>query len=184
MSDAQEMCFQLVCQLSQAIFAAQWFWFCPLPFLLPRAEAAQARSVLCHSQRYLAVLLSSTDDRLARAFVSSMYRWLRDGLEVKTEELAQPYKVVKRRGVKDAPGPHTDPSKGPADEDAVQETTSVIPVPDSMVTKMYGRWQTQQWEVPIAVGGVVPKNDRGNVHCPPLASELPKVERIGLATVS
>ena len=104
-----------------------------------------------------------------------MHRWLRDGLEVKSEELAKPYKVVKRRGVKDPPGPHPDSSKGPAEEEEVQEATSVIPVPDSMVTKMYGRWQTQQWEVPTAVGGVVPKNDRGNVHCPPLASELPKV---------
>lgn len=102
-------------------------------------------------------------------------RWLRDGLEVKAEELARPYKVVKRRGVKEPPGPHTNPYKGPAEEEEVQEETSVIPVPDSMVTKMYGQWQTQQWEVPTAVGGVVPKNDRGNVHCPPLASELPKV---------
>ena len=104
-------------------------------------------------------------------------------MEVKSEELAKPYKVVKRRGVKDPPGPHTDPSKGPTEEEDVQEATSVIPVPDSMVTKMYGRWQTQQWEVPTAVGGVVPKNDRGNVHCPPLASELPKVEHIGLASI-
>ncbi|KAL0038560.1 hypothetical protein WJX77_010735 [Trebouxia sp. C0004] len=112
--------------------------------------------------------------REALAELHTADRWLRDGLEVKTEELAKPYKVVKRRGVKDPPGPHTDPSKGPVDEEDVQEATSVIPVPDSMVTKMYGRWQTQQWEVPTAVGGVVPKNDRGNVHCPPLASELPK----------
>lgn len=112
-----------------------------------------------------------------------MYRWLRDGLEVKVEELAKPYKVVKRRGVKDPPGPHADPSKGPAEEEDVQEATSVIPVPDSMVTKMYGRWQTQQWQVPTAVGGVVPKNDRGNVHCPPLASELPKVRHMGLASI-
>ncbi|KAA6419983.1 MAG: DNA repair complementing XP-C cells-like [Trebouxia sp. A1-2] len=112
--------------------------------------------------------------REALAELHTADRWLRDGLEVKSEELAKPYKVVKRRGVKDPPRPHTDPPKGPAEEEDVQEATSVIPVPDSMVTKMYGRWQTQQWEVPTAVGGVVPKNDRGNVHCPPLASELPK----------
>ncbi|KAL0052801.1 hypothetical protein WJX82_007986 [Trebouxia sp. C0006] len=112
--------------------------------------------------------------RDALAELHTADRWLRDGLEVKVEELAKPYKVVKRRGVKDPPGPHADPFKGPAEEEDVQEATSVIPVPDSMVTKMYGRWQTQQWQVPTAVGGVVPKNDRGNVHCPPLASELPK----------
>lgn len=105
-----------------------------------------------------------------------MCRWLRDGLEVRQEELDRPYKVVKRRGVKEAPGPPTRGSHPPADqEEEVQEEQSVIPVPDALVTKMYGRWQTQQWEVPTAVGGIVPKNDRGNVHCPPLASELPKV---------
>ena len=99
-------------------------------------------------------------------------RWLRDGLEVRQEELGKPYKVVKRRGVKEAPGP---PTKAADQEEEVQVEQSVIPVPDARVTKMYGRWQTQQWEVPTAVGGIVPKNDRGNVHCPPLASELPKV---------
>ena len=101
-------------------------------------------------------------------------RWLRDGLEVKPEELSKPYKVVKRRGVKDAP--QADPNEVKAEEEGGQEEP-VIPVPDAMVTKMYGRWQTQQWQVPTAVGGVVPKNDRGNVHCPPLASELPKVSQ-------
>ena len=101
------------------------------------------------------------------------YRWLRDGLEVRPEELSKPYKVVKRRGVKDAP--QADPSGVKAEVEEGQEEPAVIPMPDAMVTKMYGRWQTQQWQVPTAVGGVVPKNDRGNVHCPPLASELPKV---------
>ena len=105
--------------------------------------------------------------------LSPLCRWLRDGLEVRQEELGSPYKVVKRRGVKEAPGPPTNP---PADqEQEAQEEQSVIPVPDALVTKMYGRWQTQQWKVPTAVGGIVPKNDRGNVHCPPLASELPTV---------
>ena len=105
-------------------------------------------------------------------------RWLRDGLEVRPEEVGKPYKVVKRRGVKDSPGPSSKLSQAPPEEEEeVLEETSVIPVLDAMVTKMYGRWQTQQWEVPTAVGGVVPKNERGNVHCPPLASELPKVGR-------
>lgn len=105
-----------------------------------------------------------------------MCRWLRDGLEVRQEELSNPYKVVKRRGVKEASGPFTKGSQPLVDqEEDVQEDPSVIPVPDALVTKMYGRWQTRQWEVPTAVGGIVPKNDRGNVHCPPLASELPKV---------
>ena len=103
-------------------------------------------------------------------------RWLKDGLEVRQEELGKPYKVVKRRGVKEPPGPPTRGSHPPADEEAeAPQEQPVIPVPDALVTKMYGQWQTQLWEVPTAVGGIVPKNDRGNVHCPPLASELPKV---------
>lgn len=110
--------------------------------------------------------------REALAELHTADRWLRDGLEVRPEELGKPYKVVKRRGVKDAP--QADPNGVKTEEEEGQEELSVIPMPDATVTKMYGRWQTQQWQVPTAVGGVVPKNDRGNVHCPPLASELPK----------
>ena len=93
---------------------------------------------------------------------------MREGREVKPDELSQPYKVAKRRGVKEAPGVAQN-------EEEVPQEESVIPVPDAMVTKMYGSWQTQAWEARTAVGRVVPKNDRGNVHCPPFAAELPKV---------
>lgn len=87
---------------------------------------------------------------------------------MKPTELTQPYKTVKRRGVKEAP------TAAQEDPEPLQEE-SVVPVPDALVTKMFGLWQTQAWVAPTAVGGVVPKNDRGNVHCPPFASELPKV---------
>ena len=43
------------------------------------------------------------------------------------------------------------------------------------VTKLYGDWQTEEWIPPQAENGVVPKNDRGNVLCPPLAYCLPQV---------
>ncbi len=43
------------------------------------------------------------------------------------------------------------------------------------VTKLYGDWQTEEWIPPKAEDGVVPKNDRGNVLCPPLAYCLPQV---------
>ena len=95
-------------------------------------------------------------------------RWLREGREVQPEELSQPYKTVKRRGVKEAPNPAQEDPEVPQEE-------PVMPVSDALVTKMYGLWQTQAWVAPTAVGGVVPKNDRSNVHCPPFASELPKV---------
>lgn len=41
------------------------------------------------------------------------------------------------------------------------------------VSKLYGFWQTAPWEAPVAVGGMVPKNDRGNVEVPPLTQSLP-----------
>lgn len=43
------------------------------------------------------------------------------------------------------------------------------------VTKLYGDWQTEEWIPPKAENGIVPKNDRGNVLCPPLAYCLPQV---------
>jgi xeroderma pigmentosum group C-complementing protein len=39
--------------------------------------------------------------------------------------------------------------------------------------KLYGYWQTQPWAPPVAQGGIVPKNDRGNVEVPPLVKALP-----------
>ncbi|EFJ49372.1 hypothetical protein VOLCADRAFT_89729 [Volvox carteri f. nagariensis] len=39
---------------------------------------------------------------------------------------------------------------------------------------LYGRWQTDPWVPPVAEGGIVPKNERGNVECPPLVPELPR----------
>lgn len=56
----------------------------------------------------------------------------------------------------DDEGPAASPNKGPE-------------------TQLFGLWQTQGWQAPIAVDGVVPKNDRGNVHVPPFASALPQV---------
>lgn len=44
---------------------------------------------------------------------------------------------------------------------------------DKGPTRLYGRWQTAPWVPPTAEGGQVPKNERGNVLCPPLAFSLP-----------
>ncbi|GLI64108.1 hypothetical protein VaNZ11_007283 [Volvox africanus] len=38
---------------------------------------------------------------------------------------------------------------------------------------LYGRWQTDEWIPPVAERGIVPKNERGNVECPPLVPALP-----------
>lgn len=43
------------------------------------------------------------------------------------------------------------------------------------VTKLYGDWQTEEWIPPKAKNGKVPKNEHGNVLCPPLAFALPRV---------
>jgi hypothetical protein len=47
--------------------------------------------------------------------------------------------------------------------------------PASNETKLYGHWQTVEWIPPQAKDGIVPKNERGNVLCPPLAHALPLV---------
>eukprot|EP00775_Hariotina_reticulata_P010145 gene10145-10303_t len=39
--------------------------------------------------------------------------------------------------------------------------------------KLYGLWQTQEWQAPAAADGKVPKNERGNVEVPPLTKRLP-----------
>ena len=48
-------------------------------------------------------------------------------------------------------------------------------LPEEGMTKLYGQWQTRPWAAPVAAGGLVPKNERGNVHAPPFAAALPVV---------
>ena len=38
----------------------------------------------------------------------------------------------------------------------------------------YGFWQTVEWRPAAAVGGVVPRNEHGNVEVPPFVSALPE----------
>jgi hypothetical protein len=52
---------------------------------------------------------------------------------------------------------------------------------DAEVTRLYGDWQTEEWIPPKAENGKVPKNERGNVLCPPLAYALPRVGRSHMA---
>lgn len=47
--------------------------------------------------------------------------------------------------------------------------------PKGPETHLYGLWQTQGWQAPVATDGVVPKNERGNVQVPPFAAALPEV---------
>ncbi|XP_031094662.1 DNA repair protein RAD4 [Ipomoea triloba] len=74
-------------------------------------------------------------------------RWLRDGLQVKANEL--PAKVLKRSQKQ---------SKELVGED--DESAEGDP---SGTTALYGRWQTEPLCLPPAVNGIVPKNERGQV---------------------
>ena len=63
-----------------------------------------------------------------------------------------------------------------ADPDAVDVNEEPADQPAKAVnTSLYGEWQTEVWVAPEAKDGVVPKNERGNVMCPPLVPSLPKV---------
>ena len=64
---------------------------------------------------------------------------------------------------------------GEHDEDDPFIARNKDTVPASEVTKLYGDWQTDEWIPPKAEHGIVPKNERGNVLCPPLAYALPQV---------
>ncbi|GFY90759.1 DNA repair protein Rad4 family [Actinidia rufa] len=72
-------------------------------------------------------------------------RWLREGLQVKSNEL--PAKVLKR-------SPKL--SKAQASEADGEEGREGN-------TMLYGKWQTEPLRLPRAVNGIVPKNERGQV---------------------
>lgn len=76
--------------------------------------------------------------------------WLREGLKVRAHET--PAKTVKnprlvnKQGIDDALG-------------AVEGSPN-----ESPNTALFGKWQTEPWHPPPAIGGIVPKNERGNVE--------------------
>lgn len=102
-------------------------------------------------------------------------RWLKEGLQVKANE--SPAKVVKR-SEKFSKMPTTEPN---CEEDDGQGTVL-----------LYGRWQMEPLNLPHAVNGIVPKNERGQVDVwsekclPPgtihlrLPRLVPVVKRLGI----
>ncbi|KAK9091556.1 hypothetical protein Sjap_024733 [Stephania japonica] len=74
-------------------------------------------------------------------------RWLRDGLQVKAGE--SPAKVVKRAR---KPVNMQGSESGACEEDN-----------DDGSIALYGKWQTEPLNLPCAVNGIVPKNERGQV---------------------
>ncbi|CAK7339030.1 unnamed protein product [Dovyalis caffra] len=94
-------------------------------------------------------------------------RWLREGLQVKANEL--PAKVVKQSGK---------PKKVQfSEDDDYGETDS------KGIIELYGMWQLEPLQLPHAVNGIVPKNERGQVdvwseRCLPVGTmhlRLPRV---------
>lgn len=86
-----------------------------------------------------------------RTCVQSLHtaeRWLREGLQIKKGET--PAKVVKplRNLAKEYPSSPT-----LLEEDCLEGRSTVL----------FGKWQTEPLQLPLAVGGIVPKNERGHV---------------------
>lgn len=75
-------------------------------------------------------------------------RWLREGRKVKQDET--PVKIVKSRAT---------PKEGTTEVELDLDEGST---PRSM-TALFGRWQTEAWQPARAVGGIVPRNERGQV---------------------
>ncbi|GMH36283.1 hypothetical protein BSKO_04151 [Bryopsis sp. KO-2023] len=90
--------------------------------------------------------------------VHAPYVWRRLGRVVREEEIKNPCKSVKKRGA----------SSREIDDEVVGDENS-----SRANIALYGVWQTDDWERPIAENGVVPKNDYGNVEAPPLAFDVP-----------
>ena len=113
-------------------------------------------------------------------------RWKRIGKEVLPEELATPAKRMKKRATP-APGGGGGGGGGRFGGGrfggGAGQSQAVPPASggendnnddgEGEMSNFYGIWQTQAWVPPAAVGGIVPKNDRGNVEVPPLAAALP-----------
>ncbi|KAI4307652.1 hypothetical protein L6164_030818 [Bauhinia variegata] len=80
--------------------------------------------------------------------VKTKERWLRDGLKVKANE--DPVKVIKR-SIK----PQKVQDSGAYDHDSPNSKGNI---------ELYGRWQLEPLDLPPAVNGIVPKNERGQVE--------------------
>jgi len=83
-------------------------------------------------------------------------KWKRQGRVVRESELNRPAKMIKKRGVQQRSG-------GELEQLADQQPMS----------SFYGPWQTDEWQMPSAKDGIVPKNEWGSVEIPPLAHALP-----------
>ncbi|KAJ7556639.1 hypothetical protein O6H91_05G091400 [Diphasiastrum complanatum] len=75
-------------------------------------------------------------------------RWLQEGFRVNSGEA--PVKVVKA-------------SRPTLNDPNLNEVEVGEKSPNSTMTQLFGKWQTEVWHPPPAADGIVPKNSRGNV---------------------
>ncbi|CAI9753228.1 unnamed protein product [Fraxinus pennsylvanica] len=96
-------------------------------------------------------------------------RWLREGLQVKADEL--PAKVLKRSLNLSKEQAHVDDEYSEVDREGT--------------VSLYGKWQTEKLCLPRAINGIVPKNERGRVDvwsekCLPPGTVHLRLPRVGL----
>ena len=77
--------------------------------------------------------------------------WVREGRQVKAAERASPARVTKRKE---------------SSKKAVDADPKGVP--------LFGAWQTEAWKPEVAKDGKVPKNEYGNVLCPPFVPSVPE----------
>lgn len=110
--------------------------------------------------------------------------WRRQGRDVRASELAAPAKrIKKRRRVMNTPSSSTTTSmrggwggwqrSSPVHTSAPEADEEAGGADEQLQQLLYGLWQTEPWSPPPAVGGIVPRNEHGNVEVPPLTCALP-----------
>ncbi|GAX72825.1 hypothetical protein CEUSTIGMA_g280.t1 [Chlamydomonas eustigma] len=129
----------------------------------------------------------------ARSAMSDLHtpeRWRREGREVRSDELDSPAKTVKKRLMPQAGSKpyssgkfigrgrsaYTSNNKQEEmeeDDEGTLEDTAGEEGLSGPTIDLFGDWQTEPWKRPAATDGIVPKNERGNVECPPLLPALP-----------
>ncbi|CAG9465187.1 unnamed protein product [Pedinophyceae sp. YPF-701] len=95
----------------------------------------------------------------------TIIQWRRRGREVLPERVNEPARRVTKGKTKEKNQPSR--ADDPPDEDFVDGGVGTKQV------WVYGEWQTRAWVPAPVVDGRVPRNDRGNVECPPLVPLLP-----------
>eukprot|EP01025_Chloroclados_australasicus_P056271 TRINITY_DN6936_c0_g1_i2.p2 TRINITY_DN6936_c0_g1~~TRINITY_DN6936_c0_g1_i2.p2 ORF type:complete len:255 (-),score=46.23 TRINITY_DN6936_c0_g1_i2:435-1199(-) len=106
--------------------------------------------------------------------VRSTAGWARIGRQVLQEQIENPAKTRTVNEAKSRSKFKPGTSSVLAEEEGIFGLATAQHQDQNIKTiNLYGYWQTQVWQAPIAVDGKVPQNEFGNVECPPLLPSLP-----------